>query len=168
MERNFDFKLINPNRFFIDLGINLGSTTDGLMFSWKTCCMKNIEEQFKGHGMMKTYYNWCLTRDLCALTMESYQSTHTNNAGHLYTPIYPLSKNQFFAKGIYPFQRENKPIEGLVMRTVSHEIMQACERRERFDPVSCVVSLKLSGNRIALELEGNNDRIYGVRQEHLN
>ena len=100
------------------------------------------------------------------MTMESFQSTRANNAGHLYTQFYPLSKNQFFAKGIYPFQNENETIEGLAMRTVSHEIMRACERRERFDPVACVVSLKLSGNRIALELEGNDDRTYGVRQEH--
>ena len=166
MERNFDTKLIDPNRFFIDLGINYGSTMDGLMFSWKTCCMKNIEEQFKGHGMKKTYYNWCLTRDSCAMTMESFQSTHANNAGHLYTQFYPLSKNQFFAKGIYPFKHENETIEGLAMRTVSHEIMQACEHRERFDPATCVESLKLSGYRITLEVEGNDHRTYGVRQEH--
>src|SRR5437016_1503709 len=166
MGRNFDTKLINPNRFFIDLGINLGSSMDGLMFSWKTCCMKNIEEQFKRRGMKKDYYYWCLTKDSCALAMESYQGTNINNAGHLFTQFYPLSKNQFFAKGIYPFQRENGPIEGLAMRTVSHEIMQACEHRERFDPVDCILSFKLSGNRVALELEGNDDRTYGVRQEH--
>ncbi len=100
------------------------------------------------------------------MTMESFQSTHANNAGHLYTQFYPLSKNQFFAKGIYPFKHENETIEGLAMRTVSHEIMQACEHRERFDPATCVESLKLSGYRITLEVEGNDHRTYGVRQEH--
>jgi hypothetical protein len=100
------------------------------------------------------------------MTIEASKGSDMYFAGHPYSQFYSSSKNQFFAKGIYPFRGENETIEGLLMRTVFHETMQAAERKASFDPQCCVESFKQSGHRIWLETQGNNDRTYVGRQEH--
>ena len=131
---------------------------------WKRCCLDEIKKEYKGEAKITTY-NWCLTDDSVAMTIEANPNSQMYKAGHLYIQFYPSSKNQFFGAGHYPYKGENETPEFLLQQNIIIQMMEAATRQKMFDEEVATESLNRSGYRIALETEGNDDRDYGARRE---
>lgn len=91
MTRNFDGKLIDVDKFWIDLGVMHGPQKNGMTCHWQSCCLKNFREHYKGngkrdgYGMQAAEFQWCCTAQLSSQTMQPDFNSDLYRAGHIYS-----------------------------------------------------------------------------------
>ena len=87
--------------------------------------------------------------------------------GLWYTQCYPANKNQFGSSGVYPWPQKSEALELLVVPHTTVESLMAVENNQvRFTREDCRESYNLTGRRIMLNMTSNDERSYGIRQEH--
>jgi len=79
----------------------------GHTWMWRNCCLEKVKEAFqmkecKGSKIMAMKYNWCMTRDICNLTITGRQRSMIRKGGLMHSQFYAMIKLQFDVMKHFP------------------------------------------------------------------
>ena len=167
--QHFNWRLIDPDKFWVDLAIIHFIDIDGITLMWKSSFLeKNLKAFGNPRRFRKSFYNWCHTRDVSSIGFELYSEGLKNRKGIAYSQFYLAIKNEFSAScGLYPWPGKYQFLEYLQLPDIFVKTMLATEHgKVRFTRQDCNESYMRTGRRIMLNTRGNDKRSYGTRQEH--
>ena len=165
----FNWRFIDPDKFWIDLAIIHFIAVDRITLIWKGSF---LEKKLKAFGnprqFMKSFYNWCHTRDIGSMGFELYGKGSKNWKRIDYSQYYLVIKNESSASyEIYPWPEKCQNLEYLQLPDVFVKSMMATEYGKiRFTSQDCNEWDMKTGRRILLNTQRNDRRSYGVRQEY--
>lgn len=168
---------IDDDDFIIDIGIMYGLSSEKSDEEWigyttlpRHCCLKQFIKDLEFDGLKSprlkvTFYTWCLTKDIAALTIESPVQHPFTKDGLFFIQIYTSSKNQFECQTYFPYPRNDD--SGICLTLGHHELKALYSSVNRSIPVmsACSTSWFHGGQRVGVPLLSNADRSSDTRLE---
>jgi hypothetical protein len=143
----------------------------GHTWLWRRCCLDKVAEAFqmkeeKGSKVMVTNYDWCMTRDVGNITITGKTRSMIRKGGLMHTQFYMMNKLQFDAFKRFPWDDDDDAMALMVLDNEYREALRAIVGAKATDLKLCRRSYNHSGRRFVLGSRLNNDRSWGVREEH--
>ena len=171
LEGEVDFKCLDENFQFLDLGQEVSCKEKGTTCFFRTCCLEKWAKEIKQNspGLKATSYTWALTTATANQTLAFSKCSSQYQNGLIYSQLYSPLKSLFDAGSTYPFQ--NSSLDYLSLNSEILKIWQSSgSGAERFqvDIEKLEKSYTHSRDRIVLALQEaiQQRRSFGIRQEH--
>jgi len=111
IEKNFNPAKIDQDWFWIDIGIvtvadeEMEERYGGYTWMWRNCCLDKVVDAFQmkeyeGSKIVRTKYNWCMTRDVANLSITGKKRSMIRKGGLMYSA---MNKLQFDAIKHFPW-----------------------------------------------------------------
>jgi hypothetical protein len=143
----------------------------GHTWMWRNCCLEKVKEAFqmkecKGSKIVATNYNWCMTRDICNLTITGRKRSMIRRGGLLHSQFYAMHKLQFDAMKHFPWDDGDDTMAMMALDKIYREALRATMGAKAMNMKECRQSFNRSGRRYMLGSRMNDDRSWGGREEH--
>jgi len=162
IESCFDMDRIDNRDFHLDFGILYGIKTDrrdrdnpiGFTTLPRQCCIKQLvktlqpDPEWKCAKLKPTYFNWCLTNDIAAMSVETPAGHPYRRHGFSFLQVYPGHKNLFDAQSHYPFPAKDD--SGVCIALDDHTLSALYSTVQRPTPErgACYQSWRHSASRL--------------------
>src|SRR5437667_7108235 len=168
---------IDQDRFWIDMGIVIVADEEmeerygGHTWMWRSCCLDKVVERFqmkecKGSKIVATKYNWCMTRDMGNVTITGKKRSMIRKGGLMYSQFYGMNKLQFDAMKHFPWEDGDDTMAMMALDQGYREALRATMGGKAVSMKACRRSYNHCGRRYLLGSRTNEDRSWGVREEH--
>jgi hypothetical protein len=143
----------------------------GHTWMWRNCCLDKVAEAFQmkeceGSKIVATKYNWCMTRDVGNLTITGKKKSMIRKGGLMYSQFYSMNKLQFDAIKHFPWDDGDDTMAMMALDQGYREALRATVGAKAVDMKACRQSYNHCGRRYLLGTRMNDDRSWGVREEH--
>lgn len=138
---------------------------------WRRCCLEKTAEAFqmkkeKGSKIVVSNYDWCMTRDVCNITITGKKRSMIRKGGLMHTQLYAMNKLQFDAFKRFPWDDGDDTMAMMVLDQGYREALQATVGSKEVDLKTCRQSYNHSGRRFLTGSRLNEDQSWGAREEH--
>jgi len=143
----------------------------GHTWMWRSCCLDKVAERFEmkecqGSKIVATKYNWCMTRDVGNLTITGKKRSMIRKGGLMYSQFYGMNKLQFDAMKHFLWGDRDDTMAMMALDEGYREALRATMGGRAVSMKACRQSYNHCGRRYLLGLRMNEDRSWGVREEH--
>jgi hypothetical protein len=165
----------SPASVFVDLAKQVSSPDSALLSSapvpgeeaevylWKGCCLDSYAKTRIEAKPKVRKYLYATMRDAASQTLSAKQRGSEATSGLIYTQQYNLIKVPFDAAKTYIF--ENEGLENLALDPLYILSLQQEGKGQAFSVKACQYSYLKSKHRAYVNLQDNQRRSYGVREE---
>src|SRR5579859_4055218 len=143
----------------------------GHTWMWRNCCLDKVADAFQmkeyeGSKIVATKYNWCMTRDVANLSITGKKRSMIRKGGLMYSQFYAMNKLQFDAIKHFPWDDGDDTMAIMALDQGYREALRATMGANATDMKACRQSSNHCGRRYLLGTRMNDDRSWGVREEH--
>jgi hypothetical protein len=143
----------------------------GHTWMWRNCCLNKVVDAFsmeecEGSKIVATRYHWCMTRDVGNITITGKKRSMIRKGGLMYSQFYGMNKLQFDAIKHFPWDDGDDTMAMMALDKGYREALRATIGAKGIDMKACRRSYNHCGRRYLLGTRMNDDRSWGVREEH--
>ena len=143
----------------------------GHTWMWRNCCLDKLAEAFQmkeceGSKVGVTKYPWCMTRDTGNITITGKQNSMIRKGGLMYSQLYGMNKLQFDAMKHFPWEDGDDTMAMMALDQGYRDALRATVGVKAIDMKACRQSYNHCGRRYLMGARMNDDRSWGVREEH--